>query len=88
MTTYRSIHKWGRRREGDDLAGFGFDQLPAAFVDHPMVPATEQDQVVKVSAAAVYPVDYVVAVAPGRRPLATRPSAVAVASLERPLQRR
>src|SRR5439155_12728185 len=30
-----------RRRDGDDLTLCGFDQLPASFVHHPMMPATE-----------------------------------------------
>src|SRR5258708_4786370 len=54
-----------RRCDDDDLAVVGFDQLPTAFVDHPMMPSTEQDQVAQVGLAAVHPVDQVMAVAPG-----------------------
>ncbi len=37
--------------------------MPAAFVDHPVMPAAEQDLVLDLAAAAVQPVHHVMAVA-------------------------
>src|SRR5207244_8140745 len=30
--------KWGRRRDGDDFAVVGLDQLPPALMHHPVMP--------------------------------------------------
>src|SRR5439155_22965690 len=62
---------------------FGSDQLPAAFVHHPMMPAAEKDQVVEVGWAALDPVREVMSIAPRWRTFATRPLAMLVAHLQR-----
>ena len=48
----------------DDPAIVGLDQLPAAFVNHPMMPATEEDEVVQVCVSSVDPMHHVMSVAP------------------------
>src|SRR2546430_15926529 len=47
--------KGDRRRDGDDLTVFGLDQLPSALMHHPMVPATQKDEVVEVGRPALDP---------------------------------
>src|SRR6266566_267185 len=82
----RSYGEGDSRRDRDDLMISRFDQLPAAFVHHPMVPATEQDQVVEVGRPAVYPMHQVMSVAHRGRSLAARPPALTIASLQSPAQ--
>src|SRR2546426_1931661 len=50
-------------RDRHDLLMFGLDQLPAALMHHPMVPATEQDQVVEVGRTAVDPMHEMMSIA-------------------------
>jgi hypothetical protein len=61
--TPRHSKKHGRR-DSHDLAVVGFNQLPTALVDEPMMPMTEQNLILDFSAAAVQPVHYVVRIAP------------------------
>src|SRR5258708_34580329 len=81
-----------RRSDGDDVAVVRLDQLPAPFVDHPVMAATEQDLVLDLAAAAVQPVHHMMAVAMGGGALAAGPPAVFVGgdrrSPPRPLARR
>ena len=55
------VDHWSDR---DDPAIVGLDQLPAAFVNHPMMPATEEDEVVQVCVSSVDPMHHVMSVAP------------------------
>src|SRR5438034_11491297 len=75
-----------RRRDSHDFLIFGLDQLPSALVHHPMVPATEQDEIAEVGRTAMDPVHEVMSIAPGRRALTTGPAAVTVANPEGPAQ--
>src|SRR5205823_11874589 len=77
-------HEWGRRRDGDDFAVLGRDQLPPALMHHPVMPGAQKDEVFQLIAASVHHVDDVMAVAPGGRSLAAWPAAVLVAGVERP----
>src|SRR5437870_2771848 len=52
------------RRDGHDLTVFGFDQLPSALVHHPMVPATQKDEVVEVGRPAFDPAQEMMPIAP------------------------
>src|SRR5438309_10982423 len=76
------------RGDGHDLPVIAFDQLPSALMHHPVMPATEQDQVVELGRTALDPVDQVMSVAPRGRALAPWPAAVAVANFQRPPQGR
>src|SRR5690348_9575337 len=73
-----------RRRDCHQGAVIRSDQLPAAFVHHPVVPMAEQHLVFYLAAATEQPVHDVVRVAPRRRAIAAGPPAVAVAGDERP----
>src|SRR5207249_6348229 len=53
-----------RRRNHDDLS-IALDQLPSTLMHHPIMPATEQDQVAEVGFAAVGPMHQVMTVTPG-----------------------
>jgi len=44
----------------------GFDQLPPALVHHPMVTATQQDEIVEVHRPAMDPVNKVMPISSGR----------------------
>ena len=85
---------------GADVAGVGVEvQPPAVFVDEAVVESAEQDQVGQAGRAAVGPMGEVVAVAPGRGPVApgesavlsrsstARRSAVGTTRLSRPMSR-
>src|SRR5439155_10813815 len=77
-----------RQTKGDgrcnrhDLLMFGLDQLPAALMHHPMVPATEQDQVVEVGRTALDPMHEMMSIAHRGGAFAPRPLAAPVASLQ------
>src|SRR5260370_36176734 len=62
-----------RRSDGDDVAVVRLDQLPAPFVDHPVMAATEQDLVLDLPAAAAQPAHRLMAVATSGRGRASRP---------------
>src|SRR2546428_6518023 len=70
------------RRDGDDLLIMSFDQLPSTLMHHAMVPATEQDQVVKVGRTALDPMHEMMSIAHRGGAFATRPLAAPVASLQ------
>src|SRR5207245_5131963 len=48
----------------DDLAILDLDQLPSALVDHPMVPATQKDEVVEICGPAFDPAKDMMPIAP------------------------
>src|SRR5437660_10275220 len=73
--------RWARWHR-EHLAFVGPYQLPAALVRHPVVSVAEQDHVGEVGLAAVRPVDDVMRITPGSRPLAARPLAMTVAGVE------
>ena len=73
---------WRTRWHRQHLALVGAHQLPAALVRHPMVSMAQQDHVGEIGLAAVGPMDDVVRICPGCRPLATWPLAMTVASVE------
>jgi hypothetical protein len=52
------------RRDRHDFAVVGFDDLPVAFVDHPMVSQAEKGEVWQITRSAVHPGDQVMAFAP------------------------
>src|SRR5438874_12128689 len=60
------------------------NQLPPALMDLPVMAAAEQDLVFDLASAAAGPVDEMMSVAPGGRPLAVGPLAVPVARDQRP----
>src|SRR5439155_25298674 len=82
---------WPRRfAEGDggrdrhDATVISSYQLPAALMNLPVMAATEQDLVFDLASTAAGPVDEMMSVAPGGRPLAVGPLAVPVARDQRP----
>jgi hypothetical protein len=58
--------------------------LPVALMDEVMMPVTEKDEIVEVGCPAMDPVHNVMRGAPRSRPVASRPTAVTVARLQRP----
>ena len=48
-------------RDGEELSVVGLDQLPLPFVNHPVMPIAEQDEVGQVAGTASDPVDEVMA---------------------------
>src|SRR5438132_12446998 len=70
---------WG---DGDDLLIMSFDQLPSTLMHHPMVAATEQDQVVKVGRTALDPMHQAMSIAHRGGAFAPLPLPVPVASLQ------
>jgi hypothetical protein len=67
--------RWGGDQAAVGLAG----QLPAALMDRPMMGPAHQGQIRQVGGAAVQPVDQMMGLAPGGRPLAAGHRAAAVA---------
>src|SRR6059058_4845834 len=49
-------HEWGRWRDRHDLTVLALKQLPSGHMHHPMVPVTEQHEVVERGRPAVDPV--------------------------------
>src|SRR5439155_2991548 len=76
-----SESRWARWH-GQHLALVGTHQLPAALVRHPVVAVAQEDHVREVGLAALGPMDDMVSVAPGCRPVAARPLAMTVAGVE------
>src|SRR5438874_8533285 len=73
-----------RRRDRHHPTVVSANQLPPALMDLPVMTAAEQDLVFDLASTAAGPVDEVVSVAPGGRPLAIGPLAVPVARDQRP----
>src|SRR5258708_30094466 len=71
------------RWDGDHPSVLPAHDLPATFMDHPVMPVAEQGEVRRLIRAAMQPVLDVMARGPARRPLATRPGAAPVAHVER-----
>ena len=67
--------RWG----GGQLAVGSAGQLPAALVERPVVGPADQGQVGQVGGAAIQPVQEMVALAPGQRPVAVGDHTAAVA---------
>src|SRR5258708_12309983 len=64
------------RRNGHDAAVILTDDLPAAFVHHPVMPVAEQSEFGRFISTPMEPVHDMLAPAPACRPLTTRPAPV------------
>lgn len=72
------------RREGSPGAVIVALELPALFMQHPMVPAADQRQVFQFRLAAVRPPAEVMSVAPAGRPVAALEDTVPIPRNQRP----
>src|SRR5260370_23032508 len=75
------------RRDGQNPAVLASDNLPAAFVHHPVMPVAEQSEVGRFISTAMEPVHEVGARAPACWALTTSPCACFVAPLCAPPHR-
>ena len=74
--------KCDRRRDCHHPAVIAANDLPLAFVHHPVMPVTEQGQIGRLIVPAVEPMLEMMSRGPARRPLASRPRAASVAGIE------
>src|SRR5260370_5207359 len=72
-----------RRRHRKHATVIGANDLPAAIVDHPVMPVAKKCEIRKVARPVIDPVHQMMALSHAHRPIASWPRASTVPNLER-----